>query len=75
MKQSSILKGDEMGREAGVIRALEAMMSQLSPDGDQVILQSLGAMLRRLVCQASCQLGDITVDSALGWSSNIPSRN
>lgn len=62
------LRGDEPGREAGAGRALEAMTSQLCLDGYWVVLQSLGAVLRRLVCQATCQLDDITIDSALGWT-------
>lgn len=66
MEQSSTLTGDETGREAGKCRALEAM-SQLSLDGDQVILQSL---------PSTCQLGNITaVDFALGWLSYAPFPN
>lgn len=64
-----ILRGDETGREAGVGRALDAMTNQLCLDGYWVVLQSLGAVFRRLVCWATCQLGDITVDSTLGWIS------
>lgn len=56
------------GREAGVHRALEAIASQPHLDGYWVVLR-VGAVFGRFVCQATCQVGDIPVDSALGWIS------